>query len=103
MMPLAAIRPADPADRAAVEALVREAYSVYIERIGKPPGPMLAAMPSSAANLKSASASSSSTIINNVWESALPETWARSITCPSDCSATEHASVAASSARTRNF
>ena len=35
------IRPAQPADRAAVEAIVRAAYSVYIERIGKPPGPML--------------------------------------------------------------
>ena len=35
------IRPAQPGDRAAVEAIVRAAYSVYIERIGKPPGPML--------------------------------------------------------------
>jgi len=35
------IRPAGTADRAAVEAIVREAYSVYIDRIGKPPGPML--------------------------------------------------------------
>jgi GNAT superfamily N-acetyltransferase len=35
------IRPAQPGDRAAVEAIVGEAYSVYIARIGKPPGPML--------------------------------------------------------------
>jgi ribosomal protein S18 acetylase RimI-like enzyme len=35
------IRPASQADRAAVEAIVREAYAVYIDRIGKPPGPML--------------------------------------------------------------
>ncbi|HXO01108.1 MAG TPA: GNAT family N-acetyltransferase [Stellaceae bacterium] len=35
------IRPACQADRAAVEAIVREAYAVYIDRIGKPPGPML--------------------------------------------------------------
>jgi len=35
------IRPANPADRAAVEAIVHEAYAVYIDRIGKPPGPML--------------------------------------------------------------
>ena len=35
------IRPAQPDDRAAVEAIVAAAYSVYIERIGKPPGPML--------------------------------------------------------------
>src|ERR1700693_6378583 len=35
------IRPAQPADRAAVEAIVAAAYSVYLERIGKPPGPML--------------------------------------------------------------
>jgi ribosomal protein S18 acetylase RimI-like enzyme len=35
------IRPAVPADRAAVEAIVKAAYAVYIERIGKPPGPML--------------------------------------------------------------
>jgi len=35
------IRLAQPADRATVEAIVAEAYSVYIERIGKPPGPML--------------------------------------------------------------
>lgn len=35
------IRPARPDDRAAVEAIVAAAYSVYVERIGKPPGPML--------------------------------------------------------------
>ena len=35
------IRPAQPGDRAAVEAIVDAAYSVYVERIGKPPGPML--------------------------------------------------------------
>jgi GNAT superfamily N-acetyltransferase len=35
------IRPATVADRAAVEAIVHEAYSIYIDRIGKPPGPML--------------------------------------------------------------
>jgi ribosomal protein S18 acetylase RimI-like enzyme len=35
------IRQAQPSDRAAVEAIVAAAYSVYVERIGKPPGPML--------------------------------------------------------------
>lgn len=35
------IRPAAPADRAAVEAIVQAAYSVYVARIGKIPGPML--------------------------------------------------------------
>jgi ribosomal protein S18 acetylase RimI-like enzyme len=35
------IRSAAAADRAAIEAVVAEAYSIYIERIGKPPGPML--------------------------------------------------------------
>jgi GNAT superfamily N-acetyltransferase len=35
------IRPARQSDRAAVEAVVRAAYSIYIERLGKPPGPML--------------------------------------------------------------
>jgi ribosomal protein S18 acetylase RimI-like enzyme len=35
------IRPATPEDRAAVEAIVRNAYSVYLERMGQPPGPML--------------------------------------------------------------
>ena len=38
-MPL--IRRARPEDREAVEAIVREAYSIYIPRMGKPPGPML--------------------------------------------------------------
>src|ERR1700680_52555 len=35
------IRRAGPADRAAVEAIVNAAYAIYVERIGKPPGPML--------------------------------------------------------------
>jgi ribosomal protein S18 acetylase RimI-like enzyme len=35
------IRLATPADQGAVKALVRAAYSVYIDRIGKEPGPML--------------------------------------------------------------
>ena len=35
------IRPAHPADQRAVEAIVHAAYAVYVERIGKPPGPML--------------------------------------------------------------
>jgi ribosomal protein S18 acetylase RimI-like enzyme len=35
------IRRAEPGDRTAVETIVREAYSDYIERIGKPPAPML--------------------------------------------------------------
>jgi GNAT superfamily N-acetyltransferase len=35
------IRCAEPADRAAVEAIVEAAYSPYIARMGKPPGPML--------------------------------------------------------------
>ncbi|MBV9825233.1 MAG: GNAT family N-acetyltransferase [Alphaproteobacteria bacterium] len=35
------IRPARPDDRAGVEAVVRVAYAKYVERIGKPPGPML--------------------------------------------------------------
>jgi GNAT superfamily N-acetyltransferase len=38
---VAVIRRARPEDRTAVEAVVRGAYSIYIERIGKPPGPML--------------------------------------------------------------
>ena len=38
---MAMIRLARPEDRATVEAIVREAYSIYIPRIGKPPGPML--------------------------------------------------------------
>jgi ribosomal protein S18 acetylase RimI-like enzyme len=35
------IRLAKPAERDIVEAIVREAYAVYIDRISKPPGPML--------------------------------------------------------------
>jgi len=35
------IRPAAPTDCAAVEAVVEAAYSPYIARIGKKPGPML--------------------------------------------------------------
>jgi GNAT superfamily N-acetyltransferase len=35
------IRRAAADDRASVEAIVRDAYAPYIERIGKPPGPML--------------------------------------------------------------
>ena len=35
------IRRAIPADRESVEAIVAAAYSPYIARIGKPPGPML--------------------------------------------------------------
>lgn len=35
------IRPARADDQPAVEAIVRAAYSMYILRIGKPPGPML--------------------------------------------------------------
>ena len=38
---MAVIRHAQPEDRAAVEGIVRDAYSIYIPRIGKPPGPML--------------------------------------------------------------
>lgn len=41
MTSLAGIRPARPEDRTAVEAVVNAAYAIYIERIGKPPGPML--------------------------------------------------------------
>jgi len=37
----ALIRPADAADLPAVERIVRTAYTKYIARIGKPPGPML--------------------------------------------------------------
>ena len=32
---------AEPSDRAEIEAIAAAAYSVYIDRIGKPPGPML--------------------------------------------------------------
>jgi GNAT superfamily N-acetyltransferase len=35
------IRCAQPTDRAVVERIVRDAYGMYVERIGKPPGPML--------------------------------------------------------------
>ena len=35
------LRTARPGDRAAVEAIVEAAYSVYSARIGRPPGPML--------------------------------------------------------------
>lgn len=35
------IRPADAADLATIERIVAAAYTKYIERIGKPPGPML--------------------------------------------------------------
>jgi len=41
MSPLAVIRPANSADRAAVETIVRDAYSIYLGRMDKPPGPML--------------------------------------------------------------
>ena len=37
----ALIRPATQADVPAIERIVREAYTRYIARIGKPPGPML--------------------------------------------------------------
>jgi ribosomal protein S18 acetylase RimI-like enzyme len=37
----AVIRSANARDRAAVEAIVHAAYSIYVERIGKAPGPML--------------------------------------------------------------
>lgn len=35
------IRPADADDLPSVERIVRDAYTKYIARIGKPPGPML--------------------------------------------------------------
>lgn len=35
------VRPAEVADLCAVERIVSDAYRAYIERIGKPPGPML--------------------------------------------------------------
>src|SRR5439155_22081728 len=35
------IRPARPEDCAAVEAIVHAAYAIYVDRIGKPPAPML--------------------------------------------------------------
>ncbi|MGN4223685.1 GNAT family N-acetyltransferase [Burkholderia gladioli] len=34
-------RLATPADRQAIEAIVQQAYSPYIARMGRPPGPML--------------------------------------------------------------
>jgi N-acetylglutamate synthase-like GNAT family acetyltransferase len=38
---MSAIRLAEPADQAAIETLVNEAYSVYVPRMGRPPAPML--------------------------------------------------------------
>ena len=35
------IRLARPADRETVEGIVRDAYSIYLDRMDKPPGPML--------------------------------------------------------------
>lgn len=35
------LRPAAVEDVAGIEAIVRAAYSIYLPRIGKPPGPML--------------------------------------------------------------
>jgi hypothetical protein len=35
------IRVATPVDVAAIEQVVRTAYAKYVDRIGKPPGPML--------------------------------------------------------------
>ena len=35
------IRPATSRDRAIVETIVRDAYSIYLDRMDKPPGPML--------------------------------------------------------------
>jgi GNAT superfamily N-acetyltransferase len=35
------IRPANAADEAAARACVQAAFAMYVERIGKPPGPML--------------------------------------------------------------
>jgi len=35
------IRRAEPADVEQAETIVRAAYELYVERIGKPPGPML--------------------------------------------------------------
>jgi ribosomal protein S18 acetylase RimI-like enzyme len=35
------IRPATQADRTTIETIVRDAYSVYLDRMDKPPGPML--------------------------------------------------------------
>lgn len=36
----AAIRPAEPADQAAIERIVNDAYGHYVARMGKRPGPM---------------------------------------------------------------
>ena len=41
MTAIATIRPATPADAKAIAALVHDAYSMYLPRMGKPPGPML--------------------------------------------------------------
>lgn len=35
------IRPAKPGDRHSVEEIVGAAYAIHVDRIGKPPGPML--------------------------------------------------------------
>jgi ribosomal protein S18 acetylase RimI-like enzyme len=35
------IRPATQADRTTVEAIVHDAYAIYLDRMDKPPGPML--------------------------------------------------------------
>src|SRR4051812_33074555 len=35
------IRPAAVDDQPIIETIIRQAYGVYVERIGKPPGPML--------------------------------------------------------------
>jgi ribosomal protein S18 acetylase RimI-like enzyme len=35
------IRPATQADRTTIEHIVHDAYAIYVNRIGKPPGPML--------------------------------------------------------------
>lgn len=40
-MNIPAIRPAGATDCGAVERIVRASYAKYIERIGRPPGPML--------------------------------------------------------------
>jgi len=39
---MADIRPAKPADLAAIERCAREAYEIYVKRIGKDPAPMVA-------------------------------------------------------------
>lgn len=41
MTGIATIRPAGAADAKAIAALVKDAYSMYLTRMGKPPGPML--------------------------------------------------------------